>query len=237
MISTISSPNSHRHTSTSWTSESRTIISERNESGTVLLRCTLCTSSSRPRSPESSIAFIAAYSGSKRRMKPTCTSGRPPRRSASTSRSDDSASMVSGFSHRANLPCSRQASTCSSCTNPGDAMTTASTPGSATSSSGSAKTRTPSKPAASAVARSWSGSATATSSAFAMRLATRSAWSAPIMPTPITPTRRGRGSLVHTVIECFLFRSGLGGQASGPQPRRYSSVRVAIGRGTSGAHG
>ena len=60
VISTISSPNSQRHTSTSCTSESRTIISERKVSGTVLLRCTLCTSSSRPSSPESSISFIAA---------------------------------------------------------------------------------------------------------------------------------------------------------------------------------
>jgi hypothetical protein len=82
------------------------------------------------------------------------------------------------------------ASTCSSWTKPGDAMMTASTPSSATRSSGSAMARTPSKRAASCAARSWSGSLTATSVALAIRRAIRSAWSAPIMPTPMMPTRR-----------------------------------------------
>ena len=95
-------------------------------------------------------------------MKPTWTSGRPPLASASTRRSDDSLSMVSGFSHRAYLPCSRQASTCSSWTNPGEAMTTASTSGSAMRSRGSPTLRTPSKAAARSAARAVSGSDTAT---------------------------------------------------------------------------
>ena len=77
VISAISSPKMNRATSTSWTSESRTIISERNESGTVSFRWVLCSSSVRPNWPLSSSVFICAYSGSKRRMKPTCTRGCP----------------------------------------------------------------------------------------------------------------------------------------------------------------
>ena len=123
-------------------------------------------------------------------MKPTWTSGRPPLASASTRRSDDSLSMVSGFSHRAYLPCSRQASTCSSWTKPGEAMTTASTSGSAMRPRGSSTLRTPSKAAARSAARAVSGSDTATRRAPATLFTTRSAWSAPIMPTPITPMRR-----------------------------------------------
>ena len=55
--------------------------------------------------------------------------------------------------------------------------------------------RTPSKPAARSRARAASGSDTATSLAPAILFTTRSAWSAPIMPTPITPMRRSRTAI------------------------------------------
>ena len=109
-ICAISSPNSHRVTSTSWTSESRTIISDTNPGSVSLLRCVLCTIRVRPSAPESSSRFSSAYSGSNRRMKPTWTSGRPPLASISTSRSDDALSNVSGFSQRTGFAASRQAS-------------------------------------------------------------------------------------------------------------------------------
>ena len=71
-------------------------------------------------------------------MKPTWTSGLPAARSASTTCSEDAASMVSGFSHNVYLPASMQASSCSGCTKPGEAISTASTRSSRISSSGSA---------------------------------------------------------------------------------------------------
>ena len=188
-ICAISSPNSHRVTSTSWTSESRTIISDTNPGGVSLLRCVLCTMRVRPREPESSSRFSSAYSGSNRRMKPTWMSGRPALASNSTSRNDDALSIVSGFSQRTGLPASTHAMTCSSWANPGDAMTTASTSSSATRSRASSTARTPSNEAASSRARSVAGSDTATSRAPLIRLAIRSAWSAPIRPTPRMPTR------------------------------------------------
>ena len=67
-------------------------------------------------------------------MKPTVTSRRPSAASASTTRSDASASTASGFSHSTGLPASRQASVNGSCVIAGEAITTASTSGDAISS-------------------------------------------------------------------------------------------------------
>lgn len=186
----ISSSNRNRVTSTSCTSESLTIIVLSKLGGTAALRCTQCSTSGWPNSPASISVFSSAYSGSNRRMKPTWISRTPSSASRRTTSSAESTSVVSGFSHSTGLRCSRHASNCLSCVGPGVASTTASTSGSAMASNGSDTTRHPGTPAAISSARVSMKSLTTATFTPAMRVDSRSTWSAPITPTPSTATRR-----------------------------------------------
>src|SRR5438132_1585947 len=121
-------------------------------------------------------------------MKPTCTRRRPVEASASTTCLLASELGVSGFSHRTGLFASRQARISPSCVSGIDAISTASTSGSAISSRPSAYT--PAAPAsrAAARARSRSTSATAVTVAPFTAVASVRTCELPIAPAPITPT-------------------------------------------------
>ena len=73
----ISSSNRNRVTSTSWTSESRTIIALSKSAARRGCGARSAAPAGGPSSPRSISAFSAAYSGSKRRMKPTWISRLP----------------------------------------------------------------------------------------------------------------------------------------------------------------
>ncbi len=134
-------------------------------------------------------SFIARYAGSYRRMKPTWTSRRPTATSASRIRRQASWLVASGFSQKTGLPAARQASTYSSWLGPQDATMTASTSGASTSACPSGWTTARGRSATAAAALSGSTSVTATTSAPARTLLSRSTWSRPIIPVPTTPTR------------------------------------------------
>ena len=90
--------------SISWMAVSLMAMSQVYISGTVGLRCALCTMSASPTSPSSRIFFISRYEASKRRMKPTVTSFLPASCSASMISTHSAAVGARGFSQNTYLP-------------------------------------------------------------------------------------------------------------------------------------
>src|SRR5690606_32842915 len=124
-------------------------------------------------------------------MKPTWTRRWPRACSASITRSAEAASGVSGFSHRTGRSCSNAARRAASWAGPGEAISTASTPGAAIAAAGSVWAVQPSMSAATAAARSASTSATAATRAPPIVRSIRRTWSAPMRPVPMTAMPRG----------------------------------------------
>ncbi len=184
----ISWPSSQRAASISCETELLISIDEVKYGGEDTLRWRQCSMRGRPSRPESSSAFRAAYSASYRRMNPTWISLRPSRASASTTRSADAESGVSGFSQSTGRPRAHAASSASSCAPSGEATRTASTPGASSAARASPCTDTPGLPATAASARAVSGSATATTRAPPTVPPIRRMWSAPMWPAPSTAT-------------------------------------------------
>src|SRR6478672_10051904 len=176
--------------SNSWTTESLISISLVKPAGVVGFRCWWWSMSSSPSSELWMILPRAAYSASKRRMKPTWMRLWPSFCSASTIFQEDWASGVSGFSQRIGMSLAIALSRMSSCRKPGVAISTALTSPLLRASPASARATAPGMPSMAAWARARSTSTTAATSAPWMRVLSRWMWSAPIRPAPMTATRR-----------------------------------------------
>ena len=219
----------------SWTAELTTTLTAVRTSSTRQWAWMPRKRSGRPISPASIARLSAVCCGSKVRMRPTCTSFRPPATSASRTRFASSMSTPRGFSQSTGLPASMQATARSAWVGSGEAMSTASTLGSPMSAAPESNTAAPPHSLERALARAWSTSMTATSSAPDTRCARFRAWRPPMPPVPTTPTRNASSAIEppssHPVLAdprkfCHV-RPGSGRLPAGRPPRQSRSVQRA----------
>ena len=153
--------------------------------GTSRSYCRLLKSSGRPSSPATIRARARTWSGSWRRISPTC-SRTPARSTAASIASVPARSSASGFSHRMCRPAAAAASTIARWWTDETATSTASTPGAAMASNGSANGVA--RPISSARRRAATPSTSpiATMRTSGAPAAMRRAWLLPMRPAPMT---------------------------------------------------